>query len=330
MKKSILIILLTLSFVFVPVNVFAESKTRVYSDVNTYTEDTVEIPIKIENNNGLMGFKFNIKSNNLSISEVSIGEAFSGGMFNSKISDKKDSADIVWTNSENVNANGEMFSIKAKVLHTDSPCDIDLVYSPSDTIDANYNEVDLLCDKITISPQQNIPQSTTSNTSFENQKDEELILQYLNILDNDTAKKIVVSSLSETSSKVDKKKNYSTGEIKSIINELSNEDKELFVKRFNQNISNQYPDLPGIPNDNGSALIAEILDCTNEYTIKSITQPVITESDAIDHTETIDEAATQDEYGSAYIIPIVIIATIVLIAIIIIIFIKRRRMKNEV
>lgn len=176
-------------------SVIADEIARVYSDVNTYTEKTINIPVKIENNNGLMGYKFTVKAKNLSISDITQGETFSDGMFNYKIGEKKETAEIIWTNNSSIKANGELFSITADVKDNKTSCEVDLIYSPSDTIDGNYNEVSLACDLIVISPEQEVIQPTTTNTSYDNQAQETLILEYINGVESDDVKQAIVASL---------------------------------------------------------------------------------------------------------------------------------------
>lgn len=313
-------------------SVIADEIARVYSDVNTYTEKTINIPIKIENNNGLMGYKFTVKAKNLTISDITQGETFSDGMFNYKIGEKKETAEIIWTNNSSIKANGELFSITADVKDNKTSCEVDLIYSPSDTINEDYNEVSLACDLIVITPEKGEIQSTTTNTSYENQEQESLILEYINGVESDDVKQAAVKSLVEAGIKIDADKKYTTEEIKKNIEGLSAGKRTDFIKQFNIEISNQNNSLPAVPEKDGIAIIEEILDCTDEYTVKSITQPtepIFDEEPSSDSTS--DELkATKDEVGNGWIIPVSIIAVCVVAAILFIIIFRRRRMKNEV
>lgn len=313
-------------------SVIADEIARVYSDVNTYTEKTINIPIKIENNNGLMGYKFTVKAKNLTISDITQGETFSDGMFNYKIGEKKETVEIIWTNNASIKADGELFSITADVKDNKTSCEVDLIYSPSDTIDGNYNEVSLACDLIEISPDNEGIQSTTTNTSYDNQEQENLILEYINGVESDDAKQAAVKSLVEAGVKIDAARKYTTEEIKKHIEDLSEEKRTDFIKQFNIEISKRNNSLSAVPEKDGITIIEEILDCTDEYTIKSITQPtepIFDEKPSSDSTS--DELnATKDEVGNGWIVPVSIIAVCVVAAILFIIIFRRRRMKNEV
>lgn len=313
-------------------SVIADEIARVYSDVNTYTEKTINIPIKIENNNGLMGYKFTVKAKNLTISDITQGETFSDGMFNYKIGEKKETAEIIWTNNSSIKANGELFSITADVKDNKTSCEVDLIYSPSDTINEDYNEVSLACDLIVITPGKGEIQSTTTNTSYENQEQESLILEYINGVESDDVKQAAVKSLVGVGVKIDADKKYTAKEIKKNIDDLSKEKRTDFIKQFNIEISNQNNSLPAVPKKDGIDIIEEILDCTDEYTIKSITQPTepVFDEEPSSNSTSDESKATKDEVGNGWIIPVSIVAVCVVAAILFIIIFRRRRMKNEV
>lgn len=314
-------------------SVIAGEIARVYSDINTYTEKSVEVPIKIENNNGLMGYKFTAKAKNLIISDVIQGKAFSDGMFNYKISDKKETVEIIWTNNTEIKTDGELFSIKADVKDNKAVCEIELIYSKSDTINGDYNEVRLACDIIAITPESGNSQPTTSNTYYENQAQEELILEYIDGVESDEVKKVIVQSLIAAGVSIDSSKSYSFDELKTNIDTLTDGQKTKFINSFNQEIANQNPNLSAVPEKNGVEIINEILECTDEYTIKSITQPTepAYDENTSTHSSTSDESpSTKDETGNGWFTPALVIAVCVVAAILLIIILRKRRMKNEV
>lgn len=331
-KKITSIMLFLLLIVASNQNIRADEIARVYSDINTYTEKTVDIPIKISNNRGLMGYKFTVKAHNLVISDVVQGEAFSDGMFNYKIGDKKETVEIIWTNNAEIKTNGELFAIKADVKDNKVSCELELIYSKSDTINGDYNEVSLACDLITITPESDNSQPTTSNTSYEDQAQEELILGYIDGMESDDVKKVIVQSLIASGVSIDSSKSYSVDELKTNIDTLTDEQKSKFINSFNQEIANQNPNLSPVPENNGVSIIKEILECTDEYTVKSITQPTEPEYDEdTSSISTSDESmSTKDEAGSGWIIPALVIAVCVVAAILLIIILRKRRMKNEV
>lgn len=332
MRKAASIFIVFMLIVSSIQTISSDELMRIYSDINVFKAQSIDIPIKIKNNKGLMGYKFTVKAKNLSISDVVQGETFADGMFNYRIGEKKDSAEIIWTNNTETKTDGELFTVKADITDSKKHCQLNIIYSPSDTIDGNYNEVSLACDLIEISPDNEGIQSTTTNTSYDNQEQENLILEYINGVESDDAKQAAVKSLVEAGVKIDAARKYTTEEIKKHIEGLSEEKRTDFIKQFNIEISKRNNSLSAVPEKDGITIIEEILDCTDEYTVKSITQPtepIFDEKPSSDSTS--DELnATKDEVGNGWIVPVSIIAVCVVAAILFIIIFRRRRMKNEV
>ncbi len=310
----------------------ADEIARVYSETNAYTEKSIDIPVKIKNNKGLMGYKFTIKAINLLISDIAQGEPFSDGMVNFKIGKNKETVEIIWTNNDAIKVDGELFTVKADVKNQKKICELDIIYSPNDTIDSEYNEISLACDSIIIEPQSKKNQPTTTNTSFKNQEQEDLILQYINVMESGETKKVVVQALAKIGESVDTKKSYTVEELTSKIKSIKTNKKISFINQFNQIISQKRVGLPTIPEKDGTSIIEEILDCTDEYTVKSITQPTepVFDEDTTSVSTTDQSVATRDEVENGWIIPVLVIAVCVVAAILFIIIFRRRRMKNEV
>lgn len=327
-KVVLMLILVLLSFSTVHI-VSADGVTRVYSGINTYTQKSVDIPIKIENNKGLMGYKFTINGANVKIIDVISGEAYSDGIFNYKISDNGESVEIIWTNSVEIKTDGDLFTIKADVKDNKKECKIELNYSPSDTINANYDEVSLACDLITIMPVDGKNQETTSNTFYDNQEKEDLVLDYLNGVSSDEAKDATIQTLIVIGEDLDVDKEYTIDELKTIMNELTEDKSKSFIKQFNLKILEKNPDLPAIPEKDGVAIVEEILVCTEQYTIKSATKPTEPNLDDEVSASTFDESvATKDSVGNGWMISVSVIV-VILTSILVIFSIKKRRLKNE-
>ena len=333
MKRIVYMIIIIILLLLSIRCVVADELARVYSDINAYTEKSIDIPIKIKNNKGLMGYKFTLNASNFLISDIAQGEPFSDGMFNFKIGKNKETVEIIWTNNDAIKVDGELFTVKADVKNQKKLCELDIIYSPSDTIDGEYNEISLACDSIIIEPQSEKSQPTTTNTSFKNQEQEDLILRYINKMDSGETKNVVVQALAKIGESVDSKKSYTVEELTSKIKSIKSNKKISFINKFNQIISQKKADLPTIPEKDGATIIGEILDCTDEYTIKSITQPTEPAYDEVASStvSTADESmSTKDEVGVVWIIPALVIAVCVFSAILLIIILRKRRMKNEV
>lgn len=334
MKKIVSLLIISTIIFLSDQAIGADVVTRIYSDLNTYTDKSVDIPIKIENSSGLTAYKFTVQANNLMISDVLQGKAFSEGIFNYDISENKEDVEIVWSNNTVNKSDGEVFTIKADVKDSTKVCEVDLRYSPSDILDGNSEEADLACDLITIVPVDSKTQPTHSNTSYENQEQESLILQYINNVDNNDMKNISLQALVDIGQKLDVKNEYTIDEIKTKIDSLNKDEKNDFVKQFNQLIAEKNTILPVIPEKDGSAVIKEILDCTDEYTIKSATQPSepILDEDATIVTDASESNVTNaTSNADGWVNYVLIIAVCLVTVILITITIKKRReISNEI
>ena len=331
MKKIFTILMVLVVLCSISINANAKDVTRVYSDVNTYKESFIEIPIKIENNDGLMGYKFSVKTTNLRLSEV-VQNDFSAGIFNSVIADDKSSVEIIWTNSEAIKINGILFTIKAYVEDSKKQCEIDLVYSPTDTIDGEYNEVSLVCDLVTINPDNGDSQATIPNTSYENQEKEEIILQYINSVDSHDLKKVVVQIINESflEIKIDinTEKDYTAQKLTAKLDDVPENNKENIINRFNKIISQKYNDLPAIRVNDGIEMIEEILECTEEYTVQSSSLPVINDEDETPTSSKDKSTLVNYESNNVSIILIVVIVIVIALVAIIIMILKGRWRKK--
>lgn len=327
-RKTLPLMWIVIILMSTSISVSAQEIVRVYSEISSYTDKKIEVPIKIENNTGLMGYKFTIKAKNLKILDVNPSDDFSDGVFNKKISDDKSSAEVIWTNSEVIYSDGELYTVMAEVEDDNSTCEISLIHSPTDTFDGNYKEAHLACDLIVINSDSGETQETTSNTFFENKDEEEIVLDYINSAESEEVKKVVAQSLKNTESDIDLNKEYTVEELVSKIDELDIDKQEQFIKNFNQNISKEHSQLPVISTENGVEVIKEILECADEYTIKSNTMPVEAESQEVQDEKIVTVGETdikKDNENKFSIIGIVIAVCAVITAIfIIIIFIKRR------
>lgn len=131
----------------------ANELPKVYSDDVLLSDTETIIPIKIENNPGLMGYKISVKYDNKKIDVCSIikGDVSSKGNFISNFGTTDGSFDVVWNNTENVTADGVLFSIFAKSKENiTGKAIINISYSQADTFDVSYKDVNLICSDINV------------------------------------------------------------------------------------------------------------------------------------------------------------------------------------
>lgn len=156
MKKMFVIVFCPLFFFYCTCSVCAATSVIVYgSDIICNNGDTISIPVKIKNNNGIMGFKISVLFPNdiFSIESVEHGEITKNGMFADSITQKTtDKFDVVWSNTSAVKKNGTIFiatfNISDCAITGDYP--ISLSYSQDDTFDEEWNDVSLITEDIIV------------------------------------------------------------------------------------------------------------------------------------------------------------------------------------
>lgn len=168
----------------------ANKQPTIYGgDILENADNSYMTSVLIKNNTGLMGFKINLKYNEkeISIKTVTIGEDLNNGMFDNNIGLKKNTCDIIWTGTNNVNKNSALFYIKfTKEKDFQKKSTIKVSYSKNDTFDEKYKKVQLECKDIEISNLDKLLANT--NVKFENTEVKESV-DY--ILAHNDARKIV-------------------------------------------------------------------------------------------------------------------------------------------
>ena len=160
MKKifSLILAFLMLFVVSFAVTAAAEDN-RIYSDpVSTEKGSTIEIPVKIENNTGIMGFAIDVSYDNNVLNPVSVeGSDSFCGMFNDSIeTSDAGSFTVLYTGTESIESDGLLFTLKFKV--SDSAAgntSVNLSYCQEDTFDEEFSEVELKCESISVSVKDN-------------------------------------------------------------------------------------------------------------------------------------------------------------------------------
>ena len=155
MKKT-LSVLLTFSLLFTAAFFVkaSVSENRIYSDDSVAEKGaTVEIPVKIANNTGFMGFSVCITYNPDEFEPVSVsGSSMLSGMLDNSIeSSSTNSFIVLYTGTSDITSDGELFTVcfkvKAAIAGDKS---IVLSYNQEDTFDENWNDVIFNCENLRI------------------------------------------------------------------------------------------------------------------------------------------------------------------------------------
>lgn len=124
-------------------------------DVISKYNDEITIPIYIDNNHGVMGYRLDFKYDTNLFQPISTtcGADFSkNGQFNDSIGVKDGEFKVLWNNIDEKFVNGILLNLKFKVL-TDEKVDtiISMTYSQPDTFNEKYEDVVFNCKDINVS-----------------------------------------------------------------------------------------------------------------------------------------------------------------------------------
>ncbi len=169
MKKFITIILSLLMIFQCNFVVFAADKVTVSADKISLSQDEPTfIPIKIENNSGIMGFKMTIEYpvDKLDIKSVSRSEITAKGNFNTNLGINDGKFDVLWNNVDEIKSDGTLFLISAQAkTEIKKDTEIKLSFSQPDTFNEKYENVAFDCENIVISA--DYIETTTQETATE-------------------------------------------------------------------------------------------------------------------------------------------------------------------
>lgn len=155
---------------------FAKNANTVSSDnVNTKQGESFTIPIRLENNKGIMGFKITVEYPNekLTLTDVSSGSVTNGGLFNTTVMSYaavNGSFDVVWSDIQDFTDDGTLFMLTFSVseIADDCICEIELSYSQEDTFNENWEDVKLNCKSVSVrigEPKETLSPETTEQTA---------------------------------------------------------------------------------------------------------------------------------------------------------------------
>lgn len=150
MKKSAAILLVLAVVMPVMLNAFASDiENKIYAEtVTVEAGGQVTVPIKIENNNGFMGFAVIITYDKDVFTPVSVSKgSMLKGMFNDSIATSADNSfKVVFTGTSDIVSDGVLFNIVFNVSDKASgKYDIELSYSQPDTFKEGWDDAVFNC-----------------------------------------------------------------------------------------------------------------------------------------------------------------------------------------
>lgn len=270
-KQLFVMLLVIVGCLLICIPVFAEETKIVVGsdDVVLGTEKTISIPVNIENNPGIMGFKISVVFPNdiLSLESVDQGTVTNKGNFSTK-NDGANKTVILWNNTSEVLDNGSIFVLNYSVKDNSKDGKISFSYSEEDTFNENYENVPLYFESIKIiAANDSVPGNNNSSLN-----------ETTGLIDAETEQK------SEYGSKIDKavnliEKNFSKSEILTIVeNALKDVDassvadvlpdkKETFAKDIREQLDiNGTEELNELNDDELISVIEKVLDDTKQQT----------------------------------------------------------------
>ena len=132
----------------------SQSGSVIYADdFYALPGETVEIPVYIANNTGIMGFRLNFTYNKDLLTPVSVvkGDVTTSGTFNDSIGTTgQNTFSALWNNESEVYTNGKLLVLTFKVNEGAAygTADIDVSFSQEDTFNEKYGDVKLICNDI--------------------------------------------------------------------------------------------------------------------------------------------------------------------------------------
>lgn len=203
------------SFAAEPVSVKAD-------DVALLQNQERSIPVKIENNSGIMGFKITVEYpvDKIDVKSVSRGDITSKGNFNTNFGINDGKFDVLWNNVEEIKNDGTLFLIDVEPASTSNfNSEIKLSYSQSDTFNEEYEDVKFDCRNIAVnfSLNENQNESEVSTTQITDEKQDTVAY------DNDHILSAVKESLEEYGYKS--------------LSEIKSDNQQYFLATVNQKLS---------------------------------------------------------------------------------------------
>ena len=153
---------------FWAITVSAADSPRVFSEPITVQQGTqFTIPIKLENNSGLMGFKISVQypADEMDLKDISSGSLTREGLFDSTVTDfysVNGMFDVVWSSTHETKDDGTLMMLTFVVhgIAEKGEHSIALAYSAQDTFNEAFEPVALQCEPITVRVTDTPPNTT--------------------------------------------------------------------------------------------------------------------------------------------------------------------------
>lgn len=268
MKKIISVLLFTLLILSFNICSFAAEPVSVRADDVTLVQNQeISVPVKIENNSGIMGFKITVEYpvDKIDIKSVSRGDITSKGNFNTNFGINDGRFDVLWNNVEESGDNGSLFIITVEPVSTsDFNTEIKLSYSQPDTFNEKYEDVIFDCRNIAVSFSVNENQNDSETTTTQITSEKQDSLAY----DNNHILTAVKESLAEYG--------YAS------LSEINSDNQQYFLDTVNQKLSElsngKYAAIDSFENlislYNSAYEGVFITDITNEISSENIQQAI--------------------------------------------------------
>lgn len=170
MKKFISLVIFMVLLIQCIIVAFAAQTATVSADKISITEtEATLIPVKIDGNNGIMGFKITVEYpvDKIQIKSVSRGEITAKGNFNTNLGINDGRFDILWNHTEDISGDGTLFVISAQAKNEiTKDTEIKLSFSQPDTFNEAWEDIGLDCKNIVISAK--YIETTTKETTTQN------------------------------------------------------------------------------------------------------------------------------------------------------------------
>lgn len=128
-------------------NIYSESSIKAQNG------DTISVPVKIDNNHGIMGYRITVRYNPEELEIVSVDNSSDfPGTFNDSIGSKTGEFDVLWNSTSEVIKDATLFTLNFNVITTtNTTSKIELSYTQADTFNEEYKDVVFDCHNINIS-----------------------------------------------------------------------------------------------------------------------------------------------------------------------------------
>ena len=152
MKRLYRLIIAAVMLLFLPImDTHAADSVKIVSDsIDNSSAGSCIIHVYAHGGSGIMGFRlhFDYPADKLRPSAASKGSVTAKGMLTDNIGVNEGSFDLLWNNTEEVSAEGELAVISAELLKAGEPFTVDVSFEQEDTFNEKYEDVVFDCEPI--------------------------------------------------------------------------------------------------------------------------------------------------------------------------------------